>query len=180
MSRVKTSMCAIRRGRTNGLVLQAGAPATPGGLEMLSCDDFSFGEDFSATRISIGVPFGSRNQMPFELDAGRRIDPLDAQRVETLAEARQIVLERGKGDELQLLLRPLHHRAPAMGMAVGVDVQRVALRAHVEAEGGIERPRLLDVGNGEIEAVERMHAEFAGTAVDRLRERTDLRHRTAP
>ncbi len=161
-------------------MLQAGAPATPGGLEMFSVDDFSFGEDFSATRISIGVPFGSRNQMPFELDAGRRIDPLDAQRVETLAEARQVVLERGEGDELQLLLRPLHHRAPAMGIAVGVDMERVALLAQVEAERGIEFSRLIDVGNREIEAIERMHAEFAGTAIDRLRERTDLRHRTPP
>ena len=65
-----------------------------------------------------------------------------------------------------------------MRMAVGVDVQRVALLAQVEPEGGIEFSRLLDVGDGEIEAVERMHAELAGTAVDRLRERTDLRHRT--
>ena len=147
---------------------------------MFSVDDFSFGEDFSATRISIGVPFGSRNQMPFELDAGRRIDARDAQRIEPLAEARQVVLERGERDELQLLLRPLHHRAPAMGIAVGVDVQRVAVLTHVEAEGGIEFSRLLDVGNREIEAVERMHAELAGTAMDRLRERTDLRHGRPP
>ena len=67
-----------------------------------------------------------------------------------------------------------------MRMAVGVDVQRVALLAHVEPEGGIEFSRLLDVGDGEIEAVERVHAELAGTAVDRLRERTDLRHGTPP
>ena len=118
--------------------------------------------------------------MPFELDAGRRIDALDAQRVEPLAEARQVVLERGERDELQLLLRPLHHRAPAMRMAVGVDMQRVALLAHVEPEGGIEFSRLLDVGDGEIEAVERVDAELAGTAVDRLRQRTNLRHRTPP
>ena len=128
-------------------MLQLGAPATPGGQEMFSVDDFSFGEDFSATRISIGVPSGSRNQMPFDLDAGRRIDPRDAQSVEPFAEPRQIVLERGEGDELQLFLRPLHHRAPAMRMAMGVDMQRVAVLAHVETEGGIEFSRLLDIGN---------------------------------
>ena len=37
---------------------------------MFSVDDFSFGDDFSATRISIGVPFGSRNQMPFDSTPG--------------------------------------------------------------------------------------------------------------
>jgi hypothetical protein len=65
-----------------------------------------------------------------------------------------------------------------MRIAVGVDVERVALRAYVEPEVGIELPRILDVGDREIEAVERMHAELAGTAMDRLRQRTDGGHRT--
>ncbi len=65
-----------------------------------------------------------------------------------------------------------------MGMAVGMDMQRVALGAHVEPEVGIEFPGLLDVGDGEIETIERVHAKLAGTAVDRLCERTDGRHGT--
>jgi len=36
----------MRRGRTTGLPLQLGAPATPGGLDRLPCEDFSLGEDF--------------------------------------------------------------------------------------------------------------------------------------
>src|SRR5262245_7275766 len=70
MSLVKTSMCAIRRGRTNGLVLQLGAPETPGGHGIFSVQDVSFGDDFSLTRISTGLPFGSWHQMPFESTPG--------------------------------------------------------------------------------------------------------------
>ena len=65
-----------------------------------------------------------------------------------------------------------------MRMAVGVEVERAALLAHVEPEGRIEFARRFEVGHREIEAIERMHAELARAAVHRLRERTDLRHGT--
>jgi hypothetical protein len=63
-------------------------------------------------------------------------------------------------------------------MVLCVDMERIFLRAHVEAERGIEFARGFEIGDREIEAIKRMDAEFARAAVDRLRERTDLRHRT--
>jgi hypothetical protein len=59
---------------------------------------------------------------------------------------------------------------PAVRTAVGVDVERMAFLAHVEAERGIEFFRLLDIGHGEIEAIERMNAKLAGATVDWLRQ----------
>ena len=38
----------------------------PAGEDGFDCTAFSLGEDFSATRISIRVPSGSRNQTPLD------------------------------------------------------------------------------------------------------------------
>ena len=60
------------------------------------------------------------------------------------------------------------------------ECQRAALRPYIETEGGIEGARRLQIGNREIEAVERMHAELSGTAPDGLHERTDWVMETLP
>jgi hypothetical protein len=117
---------------------------------------------------------------PVAFEARRRRQPLDMQDRKPIAKARQVVLERAERDELQLLARALDDRAPAMRMAVGVDVQPAALLTQVEAEARIEPAGILGVRHREIELVERVHAEFPRAAGQRLRQRSDLRHRTPP
>src|SRR5262249_12306320 len=117
---------------------------------------------------------------PVGLRTGRRIDTLDPERIEALAKARQIVLVRAERDELQLLARTLHDRAPAMRVAVGIEAEPAALLAEVEAEVRVELAGRLQIRNREVELVERVHAKLAGTAVQRLRQRSDLRHWTPP
>ena len=59
----------------------------------------------------------------------------DAQALEPLAEARQVILERAEGDELQLLARPLRPPSPsgADGRGCGCRARRPA-SSHVEPE----------------------------------------------
>ncbi len=66
MSLLNNRMWARRRGRTNGTLERGDDPWTPGAEDWLCCTAFSLGEDFSATRISISVPSGSRNQTPLD------------------------------------------------------------------------------------------------------------------
>ena len=110
------------------------------------------------------------------LRAGRRVDARDAQLIEPRAEARQVILEGAERDELQLLARPLHHRAPAMRMTMRVQIERAVLFVHLQAERRIERLRRREIGHREIEAIERMHAELARPTANRLREMADLGH----
>ena len=66
MSVANTSTWASRRGCTRGALLRFGAFCWRGLPPNGSTGDFSFGELFSATRISINIPDGSRSQMPFD------------------------------------------------------------------------------------------------------------------
>ena len=66
MSVANTKTCASRRGLTRGALLRFGAFWIFGLPPNASTADFSFGELFSATRISTSMPDGSRSQMPFD------------------------------------------------------------------------------------------------------------------
>ena len=63
-----------------------------------------------------------------------------------------------------------------MRMAVGVDIEGVPGRPHVEAEGRIEFAPGLEIGHRELEPVERVHPELSGAAAHGLSERANLRH----
>src|SRR5262249_55971072 len=120
--------------------------------------------DFDRSAVGIAEP------EPVRLGAGRRGDARNAKRVEPLAKTCEIILARAEGDELQLLARPLDHRAPAMRMTVRVNIERAALLAHVEAEACIEFACRFEIRHREIEPVKRVHAELAWAALYRLRE----------
>ncbi len=67
------------------------------------------------------------------------------------------------GAEAQVL-QPLRaavrvHAAPAMRVAVRVQVEAIAVAARIEPEGAVEALGRREVGHAEREAVERMHAE---------------------
>ncbi len=156
-------------------VRRNGAPRTPGGAETALKLDFSFGEDFSATLISSKLSSWSWSQSPFEFDACRRVEPPDAHRLQPLGEALEIVLERAERQEAVLLARSLADRAPEMGMAVGLHRQLAARLADLEPEVVVERLRDREVGDEEVEPVERMDAELAG-APDRLDGPADRGH----
>jgi hypothetical protein len=64
-----------------------------------------------------------------------------------------------------------------MRMAVGVDVERACLFLRFESERRIEFLCLCEIRNREIETIQRMHAQLARTAVNRLCEMTYLGHR---
>ena len=48
-----------------------------------------------------------------------------------------------------------------MLVAERVEIEAIADPPHVEAEIGVERPRDVEIGNGEDEAVQRMHRDGA-------------------
>src|SRR5262249_1881005 len=79
--------------------------------------------DLDRSAVGVAEPEAVR------LRARRRIDAPDPQRVKPLAEARQVVLKSTERYELQLLARALDDGAPAVGVAVGVDVEPSALLA---------------------------------------------------
>ena len=66
MSVTKIRTCASRRGAPCGALLRFGAFWRPTSPPVISNVAFSFGELFSATRISTSVPSGSRNHSPFD------------------------------------------------------------------------------------------------------------------
>src|SRR6185369_14457974 len=65
-------------------------------------------------------------------------------------------------------------------MAVGVERKFPVLFLGVEPEQAIELLGLGHVGHDEVEMVERMHAELAGTALSRLGHGADLGHGEIP
>ena len=69
--------------------------------------------------------------------------------------------------------------APAMVAAVGMEMQRIALGAGIQAEGAIERLGRGQVGRGDAEMIERMHAQLVRSP-RRLHEALDCRHRSLP
>ena len=100
-----------------------GAPRTAGPSLSWPNSDFSSGEDFAATLISTGVPSWSRNQMPFELDARRRVEPRDAHRLQPLGETVDVVLEGAEAEMPELLARTLADRAPDLRRAEGAHAR---------------------------------------------------------
>ena len=96
------------------------------------------------------------------LEAGRRIDQLDAGAFDARLQPRQVVGVAAERQMMQRLGLALHHRAPAVFMTEGLDRQRIAVAHHVEAEIAVEILRDIGVGHRQHELVERMHAERIG------------------
>ena len=94
--------------------------------------------DFDEVAVVIVKPQAIR------FDARRRIEPLDAQRLEPLGEAVEIVVERAERDVPELLARALAEGDPDMRIAGGLHGQKTALLVDLESELAVEsswRPR---------------------------------------
>ncbi len=109
------------------------------------------------------------------LEAARRIELLDAMRLEARAELREVVLEHPERHVGELLLRPFDDRAPAMRVAVGIKREALPLRAQVEPERAVECLGLLQVGHRQVEMVDRVDPKLARPP-GRPDEASDLRH----
>ena len=164
MSVTKMRTCASRRGCTVCALLRFGAFWRPTSPPFISKVAFCVGRaflgdaDFDQRAVRIAEPQAVR------FEALGRIEPVDPQLLQPLAEARHVVLERAERDVGELLARPLGHHAPAVRMAVGVERELAVLFLGVEPEQAIELLGLGHVRHDEVEMVERMHAELAGTA----------------
>src|ERR1700722_10851190 len=101
--------------------------------------------DFDRHAVVVAEP------KPVALEAGRRVEPLDADFAQMLAKPRQVVLEGAERQIVQFLLRAFAQNAPAMRMAVGVERDAVAFLAHVEAEALVEDLGLLEIRHREAE-----------------------------
>ena len=64
----------------------------------------------------------------------------------------------------KLLARALADRDPDMRIAAGLHGEQIAVLVEVESEFAVEVLRDRKVGNGEMESVDRMNAEFARAA----------------
>src|SRR5208337_2844085 len=114
------------------------------------------------------------------LKAPGRVEPLDAQLFQPLAEARHVVFKRAERDVVEFLARAFGDHAPAVWMAVSVERKPAALFLGVEPERAVELLGIGDVRYQQVEMVERMHAELAGAARYRLRHGTNLGHGNLP
>ena len=94
-------------------------------------------------------------------DAWRRIEPLDAHRLEPFGETVEIVLERAERDMSELLARAFAEGHPDMRIAARLHRQEIAVFVDLESELAVEIPGDRKVGHGEMEPVDRMHAEFS-------------------
>ena len=155
--------------------LRFGAPRWSGAADGWTNALFSLGDVFGATAISTGLPSWSWIQIPFELDARRPIDALDAEGLESLGEAVEIVLEYAERDVLVLLARSLADRAPDMRTALRRERESGAAFADLEPEFVVKGFGRGQIRDDEMEMVERMHAELAGPA-RRLHETLNCRH----
>src|SRR6185369_71460 len=93
------------------------------------------------------------------LDASGRVNQRNAALCEAITETRQIVLKDAEGEILELLARPLADNPPTMGMAIGVELQRIACLTHLKAELGVEEARLLQIRYRKGEMVQRVDAQ---------------------
>src|SRR3954469_1073077 len=109
------------------------------------------------------------------LEAGRWIEPLDAQLVQSGAEAVHVVGERAEREMLKLFSRPFAQNAPAMIEAVGAQVQRFAPLPHIEAEVLVEALSLTEIRNRQTEVIEGVYAQRV-RASRRWNEASDLCH----
>src|SRR5664280_956863 len=75
---------------------------------------------------------------PVALEAGRRIDQFDAAALDARLQPRQILGIAAEREMMQRLALALHHRAPAVLVAEGLDGERVAVARQVEAEIVVE------------------------------------------
>src|ERR1039458_10272930 len=75
---------------------------------------------------------------PIALEAGRRIDQFDAAALDARLQPRQILGIAAEREMMQRLALALHHRAPAVLVAEGLDRGRVAVARHIEAEIAVE------------------------------------------
>ena len=116
---------------------------------------------------------------PVRLDARRPIDALDAEGLELLGEAVEIVLEYAERDVLVLLARSLADRAPDMRTALRRERESGAAFADLEPEFVVKGFGRGQIRDDEMEMVERMHAELAGPA-RRLHETLNCRHVSPP
>src|SRR5262249_19882125 len=72
---------------------------------------------------------------------------------------RKVVGVATKGKMMQPLALAFEHQAPAVLVAVGVEPERIAVLAHVEAEVLVEILRRLEVRHRQHEVVERVDAD---------------------
>ena len=111
-----------------------------------------------------------------ELEALGRIEPVDPQLLQPLAEPRHVVLEGAERDVVDLLPRAFGDGAPAVRVAVGVERELAALLLGVQPEQAVEFFGLGHVTDQQIEVIERVHAELAGAALSGLGHGADLGH----
>src|SRR2546427_1463220 len=99
----------------------------------------------------------------------------DARRARSLDTLRQQLEVLRINSEAQILeflsTRRGKDRSPAVGMAVGVQIEALALAARIEAEFRIEPLRLVEIRYGENETIERMNRGYAVSTRRRLRRR---------
>ena len=126
------------------------------------CRIFRSGDTFGADLHLDQHVFVIAEPEAVALEAGRRIDQLDAGALDARLQPRQILGIAAERQMMQRLGLALHHRAPAVLMAEGLDRQRVAVARDVEAEIAVEILRDIGVGHRQHELVERMHAESVG------------------
>jgi hypothetical protein len=89
----------------------------------------------------------------------------DTELLDALAKGRHVVGEDAEAQVLQLLGGAgREHRAPMVRVAGGVEVEPLTDASHVEAERAVKALGGIELGHGEDEAVERVHAEHAGAA----------------
>src|SRR5579863_8490517 len=131
------------------------------------------GGNFRELRLPVGRGFRSDldlHKVPVvivepqavRIDARRRVEPLDAQRLQPLGEAVEIIVENAVRDVPQLLARTLADGDPDMAVAARPHGEEIAVFVDLEAELAVEIPGDLKIGNGEMKPVDRMNAEFSG------------------
>ena len=176
---VNMRMCESRRGGVRFVWLRDICPLTPGAADVEPNELFSSGDTLGATFASTRLPSWSWNQSPFELLAGRRIEPGHAHRLKARGEEFEIPLEHAERQVLVLLARPLGDRAPDVRRGARGELESTAARRHGQSELAVEILRLAEIRDDEMEPIQRMDAEFAGSAA-RFDEAPYCRHDFLP
>src|SRR5262249_48094565 len=83
----------------------------------------------------------------------------DAIALDARLEPGEVVAVAAEREVVQPLALAFDHEAPAVLVAIGIEPQRVAVLAHIEAEILVEVLRWLEVGNRQHEMVERVDAD---------------------